>query len=63
MAGDPLFVVGFRASGDRWCFAVGGDAGVDLLLLHRATGTLLLLGEVWDDPDGVEEVPDAGSTG
>ena len=65
MARDPFFVVGFGASGDCWGVAVGGHACVDFLGSCSCTTTtgLLLLRKVGKDPDGVEEVGDAGGAG
>ena len=66
MAGrDPVLVVGLGAGGDGRSVDAGGrgDALVCCALFGGAAGGALLLGEVGNDPDGVEEVDDADEAG
>jgi hypothetical protein len=58
---DPVLIVGL-ASRDRRTFGVGCHCSVSFLGrvgAFAALGDLALLGEVGDDPDGVEEVADS----
>lgn len=64
MGRDPFLVICLSTGRDCWTFVVGLNRA-DLDLLDRCLlGSLLaLLGEVWNDPDGVEEIADTDSTG
>lgn len=62
MCGNPIFIVGFSGCNSR-TFRVGCHTGVDFLYHVRSLATLghlALLGEIRDDPDGIEEIADAG---
>lgn len=61
---DPVFIVGL-ASRNGSALGVGGNSSVSLLHLHlfAALSGLSLLGEVGNDPDGIEEISDAHGAG
>lgn len=64
VGGDPVLVIGLGAGGDSRGFVVrGGSNGFDLArcLLATSRRLTLLLREVWDNPDGVEEIADTDS--
>lgn len=64
VGGNPILIVGLGAGGDSRGFVVrSGSDGVDLArcLLATSRRLTLLLREVWNNPDGVEEIADTNS--